>query len=194
MTATNGLKPDLGSDYRDHYDRMSILLHWLTVALVVILFALAEAWDFLEHGTPLRKQLQSLHISLGIMLTIVVMFRLSWRAVVGRHLPPAATGVKEGAAKTMHFVLYVLLIVQIFTGFVFRWAQAESFMFFGLFPVQFSTVKNKALDDAVGDIHDIIAWFIIVLMVFHAAAALIHHYLLKDNVLRRMLPKSGADR
>lgn len=50
------------------YDRVSITLHWLTAGLVILLFVLALGWDLFEHGSPLRKGMQSLHISLGILL------------------------------------------------------------------------------------------------------------------------------
>jgi cytochrome b561 len=177
-----------------HYDRVTISLHWLTFALVVLLFGLAETWGFLEHGTSLKKGLQSLHISLGILLTAIVAIRLIWRAVIGRHLPSVTTGPAAGAAKAMHFVLYLLLLVQIVMGFLYRWAQAESFMFFGLFPIQFATIKNSALAHTFGTIHNFNAWMIIILVCFHSAAALIHHYTFKDNVLRRMIARNWADR
>lgn len=177
-----------------HYDRGTIFLHWLTFVLVVALFALAQTWDFLEHGSPVRKELQSLHISLGVVLAAVIAIRLIWRAVIGRHLPAIGEGWSARAAKGMHFTLYLLLVAQVVMGYLYRWAQAESFMFFGLFPVRFATDKNVALDHTFGDIHNFIGWTIIVLVALHAAAALLHHYVLKDDVLRRMLPRSWTSR
>ena len=150
-----------------NYDRTTIVLHWLTVAFVIALFALAESWGFLQHGTPLRKELQSLHISLGILLTVVLAMRLGWRLARGRQLPAAVTGLQELAAKAMHYALYLLLTVQVILGFLYRWAQAESFMFFGLFPIQFSTLKNSALDNIFGSYHNTVAWIIIILAGVH---------------------------
>ena len=172
-----------------NYDRTTIVLHWLTVALIIVLFGLAESWSFLQHGAPLRKEFQSLHISLGILLAVVLAMRLGWRATRGRRLPGAVTGLQELAAKTMHYALYFLLTVQVVLGFLYRWAQGESFMFFGLLPIQFATSKNSALDDVFGSYHNIVAWLIIILAGLHAAAALLHHYILKDGVLERMLPR-----
>ena len=62
-------------------------------------------------------------------------------------------------------------------------------MFFGLFPIQFWTSKNSALDHTFGSYHNTVALLIIILAGLHAAAALIHHYILKDGVLERMLPR-----
>lgn len=177
-----------------HYDGFTIFLHWLTFALVILLFALAEIWGFLEHGTSTRKGLQSLHISLGMALAAVVVIRLIWRAVAGRHFVAAREGHIAWAAKAMHSTLYLLLVTQIVTGFLYRWAQAESFMFFGLFPVRFATSANIASARAFDDVHEFIAWTIIILVSFHSAAALLHHYACKDNVLRKMLPKFRISR
>ena len=82
------------------YDGLAIALHWITALLVVTLFALAEIWGFLPRGTPLRHGMQSLHISLGVMLAAVFLLRLVWRntgarRVVGgggRAAPVAAPG------------------------------------------------------------------------------------------------------
>ena len=179
---------DSGGDLPVRYDRTTIILHWLTVVLVVVLFALAEIWDFLEHGAPLRKEFQSLHISLGILLTLVLIIRLGWRTTRGTRMP-AATNLQERLAKGMQLALYLLLAVQVALGFLLRWAQAESFTFFGLFSLQFATVKNHALEHTFGNFHNIIAWTIIVLAGLHAAAALMHHYILKDDTLERILPR-----
>jgi cytochrome b561 len=180
--------PDSGGDLPVRYDRTTIILHWLTVVLVVVLFALAEIWDFLEHGAPLRKEFQSLHISLGILLTVVLVIRLGWRTTRGTRMP-TATNLQERLAKGMQHALYLLLAVQVALGFLLRWAQAESFTFFGLFSLQFATVKNHALEHTFGNFHNIIAWTIIVLAGLHAAAALMHHYVLKDDTLERILPR-----
>ncbi len=180
--STTSLKPT-------RYDSTTIGLHWLTAALIIVMFTLAEIWDFLPHGSAAKKALQSLHISLGIILTLVLVVRLTWRFTRGTKIPVASKNIQEVAAVAMQHALYLLLVVQIVLGYVFRWAQAESFMFFGLFPVQFATLKDKALDHTVGNFHDIIGWAIIVLAGLHAAAALMHHYVLKDDVLSRMLPE-----
>ncbi len=172
-------------------DRATILLHWLTAALVILLFALAEIWGFLPRGTPLRKGAQSLHISCGLLLTVVLIARLLWRGTQGRRLPPAATGLQHLAAKAAHHALYLLLAAQVALGFLFRWAQGEPFQFFGLFDVPAALAPDHDLAQTIGGLHDTVAWTIIVLAGLHAVAALVHHYALRDGVLRRMLPGRG---
>lgn len=166
------------------YDRTTIALHWLTALLVLVLFALAMLWDFVPRDV--RKQMQSLHISLGIALAVVLVIRLAWRATRGRRLPLAVGGLQGKAAKAMHYVLYLLLAAQVVLGFAWRWAQAETFQFFGLFPLRFATVSNRPLSHTLGNLHDVIGWTIVILAGLHAAVALAHHYVLKDGVLQRM--------
>ena len=63
----------------DHYDRLTRTFHWLTAALVIFMFASAHIWENLEKGTPLRKGLQSVHISLGIAMAVLIAARILWR-------------------------------------------------------------------------------------------------------------------
>ena len=171
------------------YDRTTITLHWLTAGLVVMLFLLAEGWGFVPRD--IRKAGQSLHISLGILLAAVLVARLAWRGSAGRRLPPANSGLLHFAAKAAHHVLYLLLAAQVTLGFLFRWAQGEPFAFFGLFDVPAAFAPDHDLAQTIGGLHDTVAWTIIVMAGLHAAAALIHHYVLRDGVLRRMLPGRG---
>ncbi|WMD21384.1 cytochrome b [Achromobacter seleniivolatilans] len=170
-----------------HYDRASITFHWLTAVLVVGLFALAEIWSFLPRGTPTRRLLQSLHISFGLALAAIFVLRVIWRACAGRRLPPASTGLLRVASTGVHGLLYLLLATQIVLGFLFRWAQAEPFAFFGLFDVPTLIQIDHEQRRFIGGLHDTVAWIIIVLAAVHALAALFHHYFLRDGVLRRML-------
>ena len=169
-----------------HYDRATIAFHWLTVILVVGLFALAEIWGFLPRGTPTRRLLQSVHISFGLLFAAVFVLRVVWRLSRGRRLPPASGGWLRLAGSGMHGLLYLLLAAQIVLGFLFRWAQGEPFAFFGLFDIPTLVSIDHEQRRFFGGLHNTVAWGIIVLACIHAVAALVHHYVLRDGVLRRM--------
>ena len=77
------------ADFASRYDRLTILLHWLTAALVIILWGIAQVIDFFPRGEP-RIAARSTHIVLGVVLIAVLLVRLFWRANSGRKLPPAA--------------------------------------------------------------------------------------------------------
>ena len=170
------------------YDRVTICLHWLSALLVIALFAAAYIWNDLPKGTPLRKSLQSLHISLGILFTVVFLVRLFWRTSRGRKLASTETGIVRILSKSVHHVLYLLLAAQVLLGYLLRWAQGEPFMFFGLFSIPAAFAPDKALAGWFEWLHNYAAWTIIILAFGHAVAALTHHYWLRDNVLKRMLP------
>jgi cytochrome b561 len=93
------------------------------------------------------------------------------------------------ASKATHYLLYTLLVIQVGLGFTFRWAQGEPLSFFGLvvIPGPYGPL-DKASRHTLHDLHDKVGWAIVILAFAHAAAALYHHYALKDRVLRRMLP------
>lgn len=177
----------------DHYDRLTRLFHWLTAALVIFMFASAHIWENLERGTPLRKGLQSVHISLGIAMAVLIAARIVWRLIGGNHPRPHTPAVVNLAAKVAHGCLYLLLLAQVVLGFLFRWAQGEPFTFFGLFPVSAPLVIDRELRGTLGGLHNNVAWAIILLAGVHAIAALWHHYVMRDGTLRRMLPAPRRD-
>lgn len=169
------------------YDAMTIALHWATAVLVLLQFALAETWGFFPR--PLHHLMIVGHISFGLVLTAVILLRLIWRQSFGRVLPPPGYGVLDRVAKALHQILYVLVVAEILLGIATRWTDNQALSFFGLaIPSPFGTF-SKATGSFVGEIHDLNAWLIMGIVSVHAVAALGHHYLLKDGILRRMLPK-----
>jgi cytochrome b561 len=170
------------------YDPLAMALHWITALLVVTLFALAEIWGFVPRGTPLRHGMQSLHVSLGLTLAAVFVLRVIWRGTGARRLPPAESGLQHVAARLMHGALYGMIALQLVLGFLFRWAQGP-IGFYGLFAIPSPIVIGHGTRHLVGSLHNYAGWLIIILAGGHAAVALAHHYLLRDGVLRRMLPR-----
>ncbi len=168
------------------HDHTTIALHWLTALLVIVQFALAETWDFFPR--PDRHLMIVGHMSFGIVLTLVILLRLLWRNQSGRRLFETGSDLFDRLAKGMHYLLYVLLGAEIVLGFLTRWTGNQAISFFGLLiPSPFGHF-SRATGDAVDEIHDLNAWLIMILAGGHALAALYHHYLLRDGVLRRMLP------
>ncbi|TCR92939.1 cytochrome b [Rhizobium sp. BK376] len=176
---------------KSRYDRVTITLHWLSALLVIALFVAAYLWNNeFARGSPPRKFLQALHISLGILFTVVFIARLYWRNTSGRKLASTEQGLMRVLSKGMHHLLYLLLTAQIVLGYLLRWAQGEPFMFFGVFSIPSLFGPSKPLAEWFEWLHNYAAWTIIILALGHAVAALTHHYLLKDDVLKRMLPIS----
>jgi cytochrome b561 len=173
-------------DDRTRYDGFAITLHWLTALLVLTQFGLAELWDFPPRDA--KHLMIVAHMSFGIVLALVLTVRIAWRLTPGHRVRDAATGLVELASKVVHHVLYALLSVEVVLGFTLRWSGGEALSFFGvLIPPPFAAFSKPA-EHWVGNLHNWTAWTIIVLAGGHACAALFHHYVLRDDVLSRMLP------
>jgi cytochrome b561 len=174
-------------DDKTNYDNVAISLHWVTAFLVLFQFATAETWDWFPK--PSRETMQHLHVSFGILLAAVIVARLIWRWIPGHQRGSLESGWVKIASKAVHYLLYVLLVIQAALGFSFRWAQGEPLSFFGLFalPSPLGTVE-KATRHTLHDLHEKIGWAIVIIAFGHALAALYHHYKLHDRVLGRMLP------
>jgi cytochrome b561 len=179
-------------DDRVRYDSFAMLLHWTTAVLVLVLFVLAEFWDFASKAT--KGQMIVAHMSFGILLTLVLIVRIAWRLTPGHRVRDADTGLVELASKAVHYLLYVLLVVQAVLGYVLRWSGNEAMSFFGLqIPPPFAPFSKPA-HQLVGDVHNWIGWTIVILAAGHAGAALFHHFVLRDDVLWRMVPGLRARR
>ena len=167
------------------YDRRSIWLHWITTLLVVALWCAGETIDWFPKGTP-RVAARSLHICFGAILGLILCYRIWWRIGPGTHLPAAGSGVAQALATLVHFALYAVLLATVLLGIANAWVRGDTI--FNLFTLPELDPGNKALRTQVEDLHSLFANILLILAGLHAAAGLAHHFIWKDNVLRRMLP------
>ena len=182
-TSTRIAAGDVGKDYDD----VAVGLHWATAILVLVQFLLGVTWDYFPDA--MTRQMQSLHISLGVVLTAVVVARILWRLMPGHHRPAIVSGWVKLASKSVHYLLYALLVVQAALGWAWRWAQGHEVGFFGLFgiPGPYGALA-RPMRHLIAQAHEYVAWAIVIIAFGHALAALYHHYKLRDRVLARMLP------
>ena len=168
------------------YDAVAIALHWTTAFLVFANFALAKTWDW--FAKPTQSLMEGTHMSFGVLLTAVIVARLAWRWVPGHQVSSLETGWMQIASKATHYLLYGLLLVEAVLGFTFRWGAGRPMEFFGLgIPPMIGEI-SRSLRHQLREFHEWIGWAIVILALLHALAALYHHYVLKDRVLKRMLP------
>lgn len=177
-------RDNLATDGR--YDTNTILLHWITAFIVIFQFLSAEFWGF--FGRPERLFLIISHMSLGFVLAVILTIRIVWRFAFGVRTLQTTSPLLDRAAEALHILLYVLLVLQMPLGFFTRWTDNQPLDVFGiLIPSPIGTC-SKATGRFVDQIHDINAWIIMGIVGLHAMAALAHHFLWRDDVLRRMLP------
>jgi cytochrome b561 len=171
------------------YDNVSIWLHWATALLVIANFALAQTWDWFPK--PVTRLMEDTHMSFGVLLTAVVVARLAWRFTPGHEVASLDKGWIKLASKGVHYLLYILLVAEAVLGFAFRWGAGRPMEFFGLgIP---PLIGELARPDRrfLRELHEWNGWAIIVIASVHALGALYHHYVVKDRVLVRMLPRTA---
>lgn len=178
------------------YTRVAIALHWLTALAVLALLAIGLAMTQMDLAPLRRFQLYQAHKSIGITVLLLSLLRIGWRLVhPAPPLPAAMPRIERRAASAAHGLLYVLLIGMPMTG----WAVVSASPFnlptllYGAIPWPhlpgFASLADKAAaEKALALVHASGAWILIALLVLHVGAALRHHLLLRDDILRRMLP------
>jgi cytochrome b561 len=169
------------------YDSRSITLHWLTAVLVVALWALGQTIDLFPKGEP-RIAARSLHIVSGVLLALVLTYRIWWRLSAGVRLPAAGPGRLDMLAVLMHKALYLLLIGTIVLGLANTWVRGDTL--FNLVRIAAFDPGNRALRETVEDWHGLSANILLFAAALHAVAGILHHLVRKDDALRRMLPPS----
>jgi len=167
------------------YDPTTITLHWVTAALVVVLWIIGQTVDF--PPTPaLRTDYRSLHIVFGVTLGIVLLARLAWRLTRRDLPPPIDHGLLLVIARITHWALYALVLLTVGLGIATTWTRGDSL--FGLFSIPAFDPGNRALMRQVHGWHALAANTVLIVAGLHAAAALFHHFIMHDATLRRMLP------
>jgi cytochrome b561 len=171
----------------ERYTAVAIGLHWSMFVLVVVVGGLGLLHDSWPKGT--QGFWINIHAVLGLLLWALLLTRIVWRL---RHPPPALpvdTGeFSRRVSAPVHYLLYALLFVIPIIGVVtFVW-HGRVFDF-GLFQVDFGVVKNRAIFHPTEDVHQYLAYALFAVAGFHALAALWHHFVRHDGVLRRMLPR-----
>lgn len=173
---------------RDRYGWVGIGFHWLVAVTVFSLFGLGLYMVSLSYYDPLYKVLPDWHRSIGLTLALIVVLRLLWRWWTTAPEPhPGHAPWEKRLAAVAHLFLYVLIFGMIISGYLISTAEGQGIDVFGWFKMPAITGEIEGMEDVAGVIHYWIAWSLMGLAGLHAAAALKHHFLDKDNTLIRIL-------
>ena len=171
-----------------HYTPLAKSLHWLMALMILGLLALGFYMSDLPLS-PEKLQLYSWHKWAGVTVFVLVWLRLAWRIT---HRPPALpSGMPvhmQWAAHLGHFLLYALMIAIPLSGWLMSSAKGVQTVWFGVLPLPDLLDKDKALGHLLAEVHEALNVGLLLLVAGHAAAALFHHVVHKDDTLRRMLP------
>jgi cytochrome b561 len=169
------------------------LLHWVVVILIIAQFTLALLADDLPNGMK-KLVLLSRHKSIGLTILVLALVRLGWRW--GNPVPTLPSTLKpyeRALSRITHVLLYVLLLAIPLTGWMMSSARGFPVSWFGFFQLPDLVPKDKALFEALQETHEALAWSLAAIVALHIGAALKHHFMLKDDVLRRMLPTTKPE-
>ncbi|KLV01829.1 cytochrome b [Photobacterium aphoticum] len=168
------------------YDGLSIAIHWVSALTVIGLFAVGLWMVDLNYYSQWYKPVPHWHKSVGICLALLTLFRLVWKHF---NKPPAIEGARWEvmAAKVAHGVIYLLLFGLFISGYLISTADGRSIEVFNWFSVPGMGELFDQQADIAGEVHFYIAVTLIGLVSLHALAALKHHFINKDNTLKKML-------
>jgi cytochrome b561 len=169
------------------------LYHWLSLALVIAQFSSAWLIDLVtkDQGAILL----AFHRSAGIVIWFVMAGRFVWRTQFA-YLPPfpdSMPKLQQRLAKLNEYGLYALLLFQPVTGVADALFLGRSFQLF-LWQVPAILPRDKAMADLLFEMHHIGAYALLLLIDVHTLAALFHRFILRDQVVERMLPLPAAAR
>jgi cytochrome b561 len=168
--------------------RASIALHWLTVLLFVAAYATMEFRDVFPKGSAPREAMKSWHYTAGLSIFLVAWLRLLLRALTPSRASEAAMSRWQVLASTLtHLALYGLMIGLPLLGWLILSAEGDPIRFFG-FDLPALIGPNDGLAEPFEESHEVIARVGYGLIGIHVLAALVHHYLLRDATLTKMLP------
>jgi cytochrome b561 len=173
---------------RPPFDTLTITLHWTTLLIVLTLFGSGLLYGEVEERSWAPPLLQ-VHRSLGVTIWTLTMFRLLWRVTGARFpaFPASMTPLHQLVARLSEYGLYALLLIQPATGLAQTILRGRPFEVFA-WSIPQLVARDVALVGIFRAAHEIGAWCLFALAGLHAAAALVHHFILRDDVLEAMAP------
>jgi cytochrome b561 len=174
----------------ESYDRVLKAVHWSTLLLIAA--AYIAIWGSYAVATKEQEAfLTQLHRSLGVTVFVLTVFRLGWRWHARiPSLPADLPAIQKVAARVAEYFLYALLLIQPILGILYINARGRRVDFFFLGELPPIVGPDKVLAKQAVAAHDIVAYVLLTFIGLHAAAALFHHFVRRDDVLNAMLPRS----
>ncbi len=178
-------------DMKDRYGSLTIALHWAMFLLFVAVYASMELREIFPKGSDPREAMKMWHFMLGLSVLALAIVRLAGRLLeTAPPITPAPPAWQTLITKLVHGALYALMIAMPILGWLILSAEAKPIPFFGLeLPALIG--PDKELAETIEELHEIGGTVGYYLIGLHAAAALFHHYIVRDNTLLRMLPRRG---
>ena len=163
-------------------------LHWTTFVLLIAAAGSVFAREFID-GQATRQLLLAIHEWTGLAVLALMLPRLAWRVYASVGWLHATMSPRTRVAAALgHYALYATTLALPVLGWLTANAYGQTLRLFGLMPLPTLMARNRELGYGLQDWHVAAAWVLLALVLGHVAAALWHHYIRRDNVLRSMQP------
>lgn len=164
------------------------LLHWVTALMVIGLFASGWYMVDLDYYSNWYQTLPELHILTGVLLSFLwfwVLLRL-FRSKQSIE-PDNHQAIEQFAAKWVKRLMYLLVVVMVITGYLIATGDGETLVLFEIIKLPAFSQFSAQQIDTMGWVHEYASYTLMTLVLFHALGAFKHHFIDKDDTLKRML-------
>lgn len=171
------------------YTKTAMLLHWLTALLIVAAFAMGLYMTSIPGFSPTKLKYFSWHKWAGVTVLAIAVLRVLWRTFnkPPPHIDPIPAW-QHFAAEAMHVLLYALIFAVPVSGYFYTLAAGIPVVYFKLFTLPILMGPNPELKPVLKEVHYWLNMTMAAAVAAHVAAALKHHFIDRDNVLKRMVP------
>lgn len=171
----------------ESYTITAVVLHWVSAALIISAIPLGVYMHELAFS-PFKLKLYSYHKWIGVTVFMLALLRLAWRSFhPSPALPANMPSWEKKAAKAAHAVLYALMITIPAAGWLMSSAHGFQTVYLGVLPIPDLVGKDKELAEFLENAHALLNFALMAFVLTHAGAAFKHHFIDKDEVLKRML-------
>lgn len=171
------------------YGWISIVLHWVVAFVVIGLFILGLWMVDLDYYSNWYHEAPFIHKSLGVLLVGTMLFRLFWNTLspTPRSYGKVDSSVANRLIRGLHLLFYLLVVLIGLSGYLISTAEGQGISVFDWFEVPALSFAFEEQADIAGEIHLWLAYTLMIFVGLHALGAIKHHFMDKDNTLKRIL-------
>lgn len=174
------------------YSPVAIALHWLIALLIIAAFSLGLTMVDMPGVTPTKLRYFNYHKWLGVTVLAFAVARLLWRLTHPAPPLPAQTPAwQKQVAEITHYALYLLIFAVPLSGYFYSLASGFPVVYLGKIPLPVLIGPNPELKPILKNLHYVLNITLGTLVSLHILAALKHHFIDRDDILKRMLPSRG---
>lgn len=168
------------------YGTTAKLFHWTIVALLVAQYFIGWLMPDI-HPRVQPGAAMTFHVSVGLVIMVLIVLRFAWRLIHPVAPESSLPAWQRATSEVVHWMLYVMVLLTTLTGWLFASFRGWSISFFYLFPFPMLSTGNQAAGKSIDGLHQAAEWTLLLLVVGHVAAAMVHLFYYRDRVMSRIL-------